>query len=145
MARLIVMCLCFLDRSPVKLHPKSQTSAGNDEKSIGGESIRSSNVVSGSGSTANAGSTLEKSKSDSKLNQSAAAFDMNSHKDSLSSAEEPIRRSNSNQNIDRRHNASPKKTKKAKSYSKLSELDKEVSSRLVVVVGPCIISICSRL
>ncbi len=58
-------------------------------------------------------SSLEKSKSDSKLNQ--AAHD-----------NEPIRRSNSNQNIIKR---SPKKTKKSKSYSKLLELDKDVSSQ----------------
>ncbi|KAG4078749.1 hypothetical protein HA402_015339 [Bradysia odoriphaga] len=55
--------------------------------------------------------SLEKSKSDSKLNQAT-------HDD------EPIRRSNSNQNIIKR---SPKKTKKSKSYSKLLELDKDVT------------------
>lgn len=56
------------------------------------------------------GGSLEKSKSDSKINQSSLD-------------EEPIRRSNSNHNIVKR---SPKKTKKSKSYSKLLELDKEV-------------------
>ncbi|KAJ6643774.1 Protein dopey-1 like [Pseudolycoriella hygida] len=66
-------------------------------------------------STNNEGmSSLEKSKSDSKLNQAA-------HDD------EPIRRSNSNQNIIKR---SPKKTKKSKSYSKLLELDKDISDSI---------------
>lgn len=56
---------------------------------------------------------LEKSKSDSKLNQSSLD-------------DEPIRRSNSNQNMIKK---SPKKNKKSKSYSKLMELDKEVRTR----------------
>lgn len=55
--------------------------------------------------------SLEKSKSDSKINQSALD-------------EEPIRRSNSNHMIKK----SPKKTKKSKSYSKLLELDKDISA-----------------
>lgn len=41
--------------------------------------------------------------------------------------DEPIRRSNSNHNIIKR---SPKKTKKSKSYSKLLELDKDVSTHV---------------
>lgn len=57
-----------------------------------------------------AANALEKSKSDSKINQST-----------LDS--EPMRRSNSNHQIKK----SPKKTKKSKSYSKLLELDKNVS------------------
>lgn len=72
---------------------------------------------------------LEKSKSDSKLNH-FSGDDSNSisqhgnHKGYAYSAytEPPIRRSNSNQHMERK---SPKK-KKAKSTSKLSELDKEV-------------------
>lgn len=65
---------------------------------------------------------LEKSKSDSKLDQFANPESLNK---SMTSArdEEHIRRSNSNQHMERR---SPTKKKKAKSFSKLSELDKEV-------------------
>ncbi|XP_055920966.1 protein dopey-1 homolog isoform X1 [Eupeodes corollae] len=120
--------------SPVKLYAKSQVT-GQDDQSMGGESVQSANAVSGS-STALPGSTLEKSKSDSKLNQSAAAFDVDANKDSLSSSDEPIRRSNSNQNIDRRPNTSPKKTKKAKSFSKLSELDKEICPDTGQLINP---------
>lgn len=57
-----------------------------------------------------AANALEKSKSDSKINQTALES-------------EPMRRSNSNHQIKK----SPKKTKKSKSYSKLLELDKNVS------------------
>lgn len=65
---------------------------------------------------------LEKSKSDSKLDQFANQDNISN---SLASGrdEEHIKRSNSNQNMERK---SPSKKKKAKSYSKLSELDKEV-------------------
>ncbi|CRK96401.1 CLUMA_CG009818, isoform A [Clunio marinus] len=56
-------------------------------------------------------SGLEKSKSDSKLNQT--------------SLDEPIKRSRSNHNMGAKHK-SPKKSKKSKSHSKLFELDKEV-------------------
>ena len=65
---------------------------------------------------------LEKSKSDSKLDQFANPDNLNK---SMTSArdEEHIRRSNSNQHMERK---SPTKKKKAKSFSKLSELDKEV-------------------
>lgn len=54
---------------------------------------------------------LEKSKSDSKINQSSI------------DDSEPIRRSNSNNHIKK----SPKKAKKSKSYSKLIEMNKNVS------------------
>ncbi|KAG5676729.1 hypothetical protein PVAND_006540 [Polypedilum vanderplanki] len=53
---------------------------------------------------------LEKSKSDSKLNQSAV--------------DEPMKRSRSNHNMGGKK--SPKKSKKSKSHSKLYELDKEI-------------------
>jgi hypothetical protein len=53
---------------------------------------------------------LEKSKSDSKLNQSMLD-------------DEPIKRSNSNHSMGKK---SPKKTKKSKSYSKLDVVEKDV-------------------
>lgn len=58
--------------------------------------------------------SLEKSKSDSKLNQTALD-------------DEPMKRSNSNHSMSA-VKKSPKKTKKSKSYSKLLELDKEIES-----------------
>lgn len=65
-------------------------------------------------------SSLEKSKSDSRLNQ----FAENSlHGTDPNNDEELIRRSASNQSVGRH---SPNK-KKAKSISRLSELDKDVS------------------
>lgn len=87
-------------RSPVKVPPSVsiRPSSEGPTKSV---TIEGNNV------------SLEKSKSDSKINQSA-------HDDD----DEPIRRSNSNHNIIKK---SPKKTKKSKSYSKLLELDKDVS------------------
>lgn len=59
---------------------------------------------------------LEKSKSDSKLNRTLLD-------------DEPIKRSNSNQSMGKK---SPKKTKKAKSVSKLLELDKEVKKKIIL-------------
>ncbi|CAD7078230.1 unnamed protein product, partial [Hermetia illucens] len=91
--------------SPVKV-AKVSTKKQHAEEAINTISNKNSNVSGG-----DSGSALEKSKSDSKLNQ--CLFD-----------DEPIRRSNSNQFIDKK---SPKKTKKAKSYSKLLELDKEIA------------------
>lgn len=79
--------------------------------------------------TAILGSTcLEKSKSDSKLDQFASPDNLSK---SLASSrdEEQIRRSNSNQHMERK---SPSKKKKAKSFSKLSELDKEVRQTCVI-------------
>ncbi|XP_059613480.1 protein dopey-1 homolog isoform X2 [Phlebotomus argentipes] len=58
------------------------------------------------------GNALEKSKSDSKLNQSLLD-------------EAVMTRSNSNHSMSKK---SPKKTKKSKSYSKLQELDKDICS-----------------
>lgn len=70
------------------------------------------------------GNALEKSKSDSKINQ-------------ILLDDEPIKRSNSNQNMSKK---SPKKAKKSKSYSKLLELDKEVCSDTGQLVFPSAIS-----
>lgn len=110
----------FFKRSPVKTLSNGKrlsmtttgtitnittTSANENKQSNNDEKNKNFNV-------SDVCNALEKSKSDSKLNQ--FSFD-----------DEPMRRSNSNHNIDKR---SPKKTKKAKSYSKLLlELDKEVS------------------
>lgn len=91
-------------RSPVKLSTSSNFSTN---RSTTGHIDDASKMASIDAIAANA---LEKSKSDSKINQSAI--------DS-----EPIRRSNSNNQIKK----SPKKTKKSKSYSKLLELNKNVS------------------
>lgn len=66
---------------------------------------------------------LEKSKSDSKLDQFANQ-EGHANPMSLNNDDDNIRRSNSNQNMERK---SPTKKKKAKSFSKLSELDKEVT------------------
>lgn len=89
----------------------------NDNDKTDNSSNRAQPLASALGSNA-----LEKSKSDSKLDQFANPENLNK---SMNSArdEEHIRRSNSNQHMERK---SPTKKKKAKSFSKLSELDKEV-------------------
>lgn len=91
---LIFFFFCFC-RSPAKTSHKNKRSDSDDTAKT---------------ATFGEGVSLEKSKSDSKINQTALD-------------DEPIRRSNSNQNMVKR---SPKKTKKSKSYSKLLELDKEI-------------------
>lgn len=70
------------------------------------------------------GGSLEKSKSDSRLNQ----FAENSLHSSDPNDEDLIRRSASNQSVGRQ---SPSK-KKAKSVSRLSELDKDVSDSIKI-------------
>ncbi|XP_055387481.1 protein dopey-1 homolog isoform X2 [Condylostylus longicornis] len=109
------LCMKIVSRvqpmiTPVKKSPNNKNSETDDPT----RNINSNNTnnVSENVQSANA---LEKSKSDSKLNQF-------SHDDD---DDEPIRRSNSNHFLDRKNN-SPKKSKKAKSYSKLLELDKEI-------------------
>lgn len=87
--------LLLICRSPTKASYKSKRSDSEDASKV---------------AAFNEGVSLEKSKSDSKINQTALD-------------DEPIRRSNSNQNMMKR---SPKKTKKSKSYSKLLELDKDI-------------------
>uniref|UniRef100_A0A1I8NRH4 Uncharacterized protein n=1 Tax=Stomoxys calcitrans TaxID=35570 RepID=A0A1I8NRH4_STOCA len=102
--------------SPVKLMPRSQQKAATSEKTEN-SSIKSQPLANLMGANA-----LEKSKSDSKLDQFASQ-EGHTNSMSLTNDEDNIRRSNSNQNIERR---SPTKKKKAKSFSKLSELDKEI-------------------
>lgn len=104
-------------RSPIKLLPSTIQGYSSSEERTG-NAAKSAQVIG-------AVNALEKSKSDSKLNQFGVAI--NASTVAVAHAElhaEPIRRSNSNQHMERK---SPKK-KKAKSYSKLSELDKEVNA-----------------
>ncbi|XP_055704416.1 protein dopey-1 homolog isoform X2 [Phlebotomus papatasi] len=70
------------------------------------------------------GNALEKSKSDSKLNQSLLD-------------EAGMTRSNSNHSMSKK---SPKKTKKSKSYSKLQELDKEICTDTGQLIIPSALS-----
>ncbi|XP_075169271.1 protein DOP1 homolog [Haematobia irritans] len=112
--------------SPIKLMPRSQQKPTTTDKAEN-NSMKSQPLANLMGSNA-----LEKSKSDSKLDQFA---NHEGHPNSmpLNYDEDNIRRSNSNQNIDRR---SPTKKKKAKSFSKLSELDKEICPDTGQLIDP---------
>ncbi|XP_039229065.1 protein dopey-1 homolog [Drosophila yakuba] len=103
--------------SPIKLNKLIEQSGGSssDEKIT-------MNLASeaGKAETGAQGSSLEKSKSDSRLNQ----FAENTLNSADPNDEELIRRSASNQSVGRQ---SPNK-KKAKSISRLSELDKDISA-----------------
>lgn len=105
-----------LRRSPIKLMPRSQPQSTKDEK-CGSNTAKSQPLSALVGANA-----LEKSKSDSKLDQFANQENLSASQ-AFNRDEDYIRRSNSNQNMERK---SPTKKKKAKSFSKLSELDKEV-------------------
>lgn len=116
--------LCFNEiiRSPIKLLPSSPNHSQNIQHDHG-----SNTKVEFMNNHMN----LEKSKSDSKLDQFAhnqQQLHQNEAQSPLSvfskDDNERIKRSNSNQHMERK---APSKKKKAKSFSKLSELDKEVS------------------
>ncbi|KAL7736850.1 hypothetical protein ACLKA6_015684 [Drosophila palustris] len=105
--------------SPIKLNKLTEhNGSGSDEKIVNATSNNNgnSNNMMESGTQSNA---LEKSKSDSRLNQ----FGEHSLQGGEPNDEELIRRSASNQSVVRH---SPKK--KAKSFSRLSELDKDISA-----------------
>lgn len=91
-------------------------------KALGDEKMSSTKSHALHHSLVNGANNLEKSKSDSKLDQFAHHSNLQTTL-ALTKEEDTVRRSNSNQHIERK---SPTKKKKAKSYSKLSELDKEV-------------------
>ncbi|XP_030561044.1 protein dopey-1 homolog [Drosophila novamexicana] len=102
--------------SPIKLNKLlEQSNSGSDEKIVNATGSSNSNNTLESTTQANA---LEKSKSDSRLNQFGEHSQCAEPGD-----EELIRRSASNQSVVRH---SPKK--KAKSFSRLSELDKDISA-----------------
>ncbi|XP_043067031.1 protein DOP1 homolog [Drosophila bipectinata] len=101
--------------SPIKLNKLIEQSGGSSSD----EKITVNTATSDIGKVEGAGS-LEKSKSDSRLNQ----FAENSLHSSDPNDEDLIRRSASNQSVGRQ---SPSK-KKAKSVSRLSELDKDISA-----------------
>ncbi|KAH8396651.1 hypothetical protein KR215_001784 [Drosophila sulfurigaster] len=105
--------------SPIKLNKLMEHSvSGLDEQT--GNANGSSNGNSGSFmESATQSNALEKSKSDSRLNQ----FGEHSLQSGEPNDEELIRRSASNQSVVRH---SPKK--KAKSFSRLSELDKDITA-----------------
>lgn len=96
-----------------------QSISGLDEKAAN-PSNNTNNQVESAAVQSNA---LEKSKSDSRLNQ----FGEHSLQGTEANDEELIRRSASNQSVVRH---SPKK--KAKSFSRLSELDKDVSELIKI-------------
>lgn len=87
---------------------------------------------------------LEKSKSDSKLDRFAHQQPQQQQQQNevqspfsvfvRTDDDERIKRSNSNQHMERKI---PSKKKKAKSFSKLSELDKEVEYILLLFWFPC--------
>uniref|UniRef100_A0A1A9UIY9 Uncharacterized protein n=1 Tax=Glossina austeni TaxID=7395 RepID=A0A1A9UIY9_GLOAU len=104
--------------SPIKLMPRSTQTP----KALGDEKMSSTKSHALHHSLMNGTNNLEKSKSDSKLDQFAHHSNLQTSL-ALTKEEDTVRRSNSNQHIERK---SPTKKKKAKSYSKLSELDKEI-------------------
>lgn len=113
--------------SPIKLVPRTNHgyySSSDEKASNANKSVLKNTSIA---QVAGAMYALEKSKSDSKLNHFSGddSNGMSQHgknKGVYAYTEPPMRRSNSNQHMERK---SPKK-KKAKSTSKLSELDKEV-------------------
>ncbi|SPP73670.1 protein dopey-1 homolog [Drosophila guanche] len=108
--------------SPIKLNKLMEQCAGSssDEK-ITVNAVAIDSAKKGvPGGTHTQGNSLEKSKSDSRLNQ----FAENSLQSADPNDEDLIRRSASNHNVGRQ---SPSK-KKAKSISRLSELDKDISA-----------------
>ncbi|EDW31651.1 GL10846 [Drosophila persimilis] len=109
--------------SPIKLNKlMEQQCAGSssDEKITVNAAAAIDSAKKGVPGTHTQGSSLEKSKSDSRLNQ----FAENSLQSADPNDEDLIRRSASNQSVGRQ---SPSK-KKAKSISRLSELDKDISA-----------------
>ncbi|XP_032590536.1 protein dopey-1 homolog isoform X2 [Drosophila grimshawi] len=116
------LCMKIVSRvqpmiTPIKLNKvMEQSTSGSMEKIANAAgSSNSNNILE---STTQAANALEKSKSDSRLNQ------FGEHSQSAEpNDEELIRRSASNQSVVRH---SPKK--KAKSFSRLSELDKDISA-----------------
>ncbi|KAM7345782.1 protein DOP1 homolog isoform 2-T2 [Cochliomyia hominivorax] len=128
------LCMKIVSRvqpmiTPIKLLPRTsqQNAKSNDNDKVDNNSNKDQPLASVLGSNA-----LEKSKSDSKLDQFANPDNLNK---SITSArdEEHIRRSNSNQHMERK---SPTKKKKAKSFSKLSELDKEICPDTGQLIDP---------
>ncbi|XP_054740938.1 protein dopey-1 homolog [Anastrepha obliqua] len=124
--------------SPIKLLPRANHGyySSSDEK--GGSANKGVLKNTSIAQVAGAMFALEKSKSDSKLNHFSGDDSSMSHgknkEGSVHSAytEPPMRRSNSNQHMERK---SPKK-KKAKSTSKLSELDKEICPDTGQIIEP---------
>ncbi|CAD7014106.1 protein dopey-1 homolog [Ceratitis capitata] len=126
--------------SPIKLVPRTNHGyySSSDEKSgAANKSVLKNTSIA---QVSSALFALEKSKSDSKLNH-FSADDSNSlsqhsrNKEGFvhsAYTEPPMRRSNSNQHMERK---SPKK-KKAKSTSKLSELDKEICPDTGQIIEP---------
>ncbi|XP_046810571.1 protein dopey-1 homolog isoform X2 [Lucilia cuprina] len=128
------LCMKIVSRvqpmiTPIKLMPRNsqQGYKSSDNEKADNSSTRAQPISAILGANA-----LEKSKSDSKLDQFANPENMNK---SMTSArdEEHIRRSNSNQHMERK---SPTKKKKAKSFSKLSELDKEICPDTGQLIDP---------
>uniref|UniRef100_T1PNP3 Uncharacterized protein n=1 Tax=Musca domestica TaxID=7370 RepID=T1PNP3_MUSDO len=113
--------------SPIKLLPRSQQNKSASDDKNANNTARSQPISALMGANA-----LEKSKSDSKLDQFANQ-DGHSHTMSLNHDEDNIRRCNSNQHMERK---SPTKKKKAKSFSKLSELDKEICPDTGEIIDP---------
>ncbi|XP_017468735.1 PREDICTED: protein dopey-1 homolog [Rhagoletis zephyria] len=125
--------------SPIKLLPRTNHGyySSSDEKGASANKgvLKNTSIAQ----VAGAMYALEKSKSDSKLNHfsgdESTIMSHGRHKEgSVHSAytEPPMRRSNSNQHMERK---SPKK-KKAKSTSKLSELDKEICPDTGQIIEP---------
>ncbi|XP_034479479.1 protein dopey-1 homolog [Drosophila innubila] len=106
--------------SPIKLNKLIEHNvSGSDEKIVNATGNNNNGNSSNMMESATQSNALEKSKSDSRLNQ----FGEHSLQSGEPNDEELIRRSASNQSVVRH---SPKK--KAKSFSRLSELDKDISN-----------------
>ncbi|XP_069964516.1 protein DOP1 homolog [Bactrocera oleae] len=123
--------------SPIKLVPRTNHgyySSSDEKASNANKSVLKNTSIA---QVAGAMYALEKSKSDSKLNHFSGddSNGMSQHgknKGVYAYTEPPMRRSNSNQHMERK---SPKK-KKAKSTSKLSELDKEICPDTGQIIEP---------